>query len=102
MSTNVHTSSAPALALRCPPRAVPRPKERLLEPDRLGDHVDKLYRAAWALTGSREDAEDLVQEMYARVLARPRVLRKEDDLAYLMRALRNTFVSQKRKESSRV
>jgi RNA polymerase sigma-70 factor (ECF subfamily) len=76
--------------------------ERPLEPDRLGDHLDRLYRAAWALCGSREDAEDLVQETYARVLARPRMLRKEDDLGYLLRALRNTFLTQKRTESRRL
>jgi RNA polymerase sigma-70 factor, ECF subfamily len=35
--------------------------ERKLDPARLGDHLDRLYRAAWALTGGREDAEDLVQ-----------------------------------------
>jgi RNA polymerase sigma-70 factor (ECF subfamily) len=61
-----------------------------------------LYRAAWALCGSREDAEDLVQETYARVLARPRFLRNEDDLGYLLRALRNTFLSQKRTEGRRL
>ena len=76
--------------------------ERPLEPARLGDHLDRLYRAAWALSGSREDAEDLVQETYARVLARPRLLRNEDDLGYLLRALRNTFLNQKRTESRRL
>jgi len=76
--------------------------ERTLDPARLGDHIDRLYRAAWALCGSREDAEDLVQETYARVLARPRVLRREDDLGYLLRALRNTFLNQKRTESRRL
>ena len=76
--------------------------ERPLETSRLGDHLDRLYRAAWALTGSREDAEDLVQETYARVLARPRLLRNEDDLGYLLRALRNTFLSQRRNESRRL
>jgi RNA polymerase sigma-70 factor, ECF subfamily len=69
---------------------------RELDPARLGDHFDRLYRAAYALSGSREDAEDLVQETFARVLARPRLLRREDDLAYLMRALRNTFVGGRR------
>ena len=73
--------------------------ERTLDPARLGDHLDRLYRAAWALCGSREDAEDLVQETYARVLARPRLLRNDDDLGYLLRALRNTFLTQKRTES---
>jgi RNA polymerase sigma-70 factor (ECF subfamily) len=76
--------------------------QRRLEPARLGDHLDRLYRAAWALTGRREDAEDLVQETYARVLARPRLLRREDDLGYLLRALRNTFLTQRRTESRRL
>jgi len=76
--------------------------ERTLDPAELGDHLDRLYRAAWALCGSREDAEDLVQETYARLLARPRLIRKEDDLGYLLRALRNTFLNQKRTESRRL
>jgi RNA polymerase sigma-70 factor (ECF subfamily) len=76
--------------------------ERALDPARLGDHLDRLYRAAWALCGSREDAEDLVQETYARVLGRPRLLRHEDDLGYLLRALRNTFLTQRRDQSRRL
>src|SRR5881392_2116984 len=60
--------------------------ERLrLDPQQASDHIDRLFRAAWALCGSREDAEDLVQETYARVLAKPRFLRSEDDLGYLLR-----------------
>src|SRR4051795_12266725 len=69
---------------------------RVLDPAHLADHVDRLYRAAWAMCGSREDAEDLVQETYARVLARPRWLRGEDDLGYLLRVLRNTHISRLR------
>ena len=76
--------------------------ERTLDPARLGDHIDRLFRAAWALCGSREDAEDLVQETYAQLLRRPRLLRNEDDLGYLLRALRNTFLNQKRTESRRL
>jgi len=76
--------------------------ERPLDPASLGDHLDRLYRAAWALCGSREDAEDLVQETYARVLSRPRFLRNEDDLGYLLRALRNTFLNRKRAQRSRI
>jgi RNA polymerase sigma-70 factor, ECF subfamily len=72
-----------------------------LDPARLGDHVDRLYRAAWALCGSREDAEDLVQETYARVLSRPRLVRREDDIAYLLRALRNTFLAGRRTARAR-
>ena len=75
--------------------------ERHLDPRGLGDHLDRLFRAAWALCGSREDAEDLVQETYARVLARPRLLRNEDDLGYLLRALRNTYLTARRTESRR-
>jgi RNA polymerase sigma-70 factor, ECF subfamily len=72
-----------------------------LDPARLGDHLDRLYRAAWALTGSREDAEDLVQETFARVLRRPRFLRNEDDLGYLLVALRKTFLNLRRTASRR-
>jgi RNA polymerase sigma-70 factor (ECF subfamily) len=75
--------------------------ERPLDPSQLGDHLDRLYRAAWALCGSREDAEDLVQDTYTRVLARPRFLRNEDDLGYLLRTLRNTFLTRRRDASRR-
>jgi RNA polymerase sigma-70 factor, ECF subfamily len=74
---------------------------RTLDPQSLPRHLDRLYRAAWALCGSREDAEDLVQETFARVLARPRLVRGEDDLYYLMRALRNTFFTTRRTASRR-
>jgi RNA polymerase sigma-70 factor (ECF subfamily) len=70
--------------------------ERQLDPHALGDHVDRLYRAAWSLCGSRDEAEDLVQETFARVLRKPRFLRSEDDLGYLLRVLRNTYFSQRR------
>jgi RNA polymerase sigma-70 factor (ECF subfamily) len=73
-----------------------------LDPQRASDHIDRLFRAAWALCGSREDAEDLVQETYARVLAKPRFLRSDDDLGYLLRTLRNTFLNQKRTQSRRL
>jgi RNA polymerase sigma-70 factor (ECF subfamily) len=60
-----------------------------------------MYRAAWALCGRREDAEDLVQETFARVLARPRMVQGEDEAYYLMRALRNTFYTSRRTASRR-
>lgn len=72
-----------------------------LDPESLGDHLDRLYRAAWGLCGSREDAEDLVQETFLRVMRKPRILRSEDDLGYLLRVLRNTFVSQYRSSTRR-
>jgi RNA polymerase sigma-70 factor, ECF subfamily len=73
-----------------------------LDPQHASAHIDRLFRAAWALCGSRQDAEDLVQETYARVLAKPRFLRNEDDLGYLLRTLRNTFLNQKRTQSRRL
>ena len=33
------------------------------DPKALGDHIDRLYRAAWSLCGSRDDAQDLVRQM---------------------------------------
>jgi RNA polymerase sigma-70 factor (ECF subfamily) len=73
----------------------------VLDPQSLTQHVDRLYRAAWALCGSREDAEDLVQDTFARVLARQRVLSGEEDVYYLMRVLRNTFLTGRRTASRR-
>ena len=75
--------------------------EHELDPHSLGDHVDRLYRAAWALCGSREEAEDLVQETYERVLRRTRIVRGDDDLGYLLRVLHNTLVSQRRAAARR-
>ena len=63
--------------------------------------MDRLYRAARALCGSREDAEDLVQETYARVLARPRLLRRDGELPYLLTALHHTYCSSLRTRSRR-
>jgi RNA polymerase sigma-70 factor (ECF subfamily) len=83
-----------ALALRA--ATAPAAPVRTLDPNHLGDHLDRLYRAAWALCGSREDAEDLVQDTCARVLQKPRALRSDDDIGYLLRVLRNTYFSRLR------
>jgi len=65
-----------------------------LEPQRLGEHRARLLRAAYAMCGSRHDAEDLVQEAFERVLRRPRFVRRDHDLAYLLRVLRNVWGAQ--------
>jgi RNA polymerase sigma-70 factor (ECF subfamily) len=75
--------------------------KRRLDVKRLGDHVDRLYRAAYALCGSRDDAEDLVQETFERVLRRPRFIRHDGDVAYLLRVQRNTFLEQQRRRANR-
>jgi RNA polymerase sigma-70 factor, ECF subfamily len=72
------------------------PGFRRLDPEVLAEHATRLYRAAYGLCGSREDAEDLVQDTFERVLRRPRFLRHEQDLAYLLRVLRNTWISSVR------
>jgi RNA polymerase sigma-70 factor (ECF subfamily) len=74
---------------------------RQLDPETAGDHVDTLFRAAWAMCGSRDVAEELVQETYVNVLSRPRFLRREDDLGYLVKALRNAWYSHLRRERTR-
>jgi RNA polymerase sigma-70 factor, ECF subfamily len=79
----------------------PQPWPHLLNPDRLSDYIDPLYRAAWALCGSRHDAEDLVQETFAKVLKRPRMLRDNNEIGYLLRALRNTYATHSRTASRR-
>ena len=75
---------------------------RRLNPQSLARHTGPLQRAAFALCGSRQDAEDLVQETFTRVLARPRLVRGEaSERAYLMRVLHNTFLSGRRDASRR-
>ena len=77
------------------------PQPHLLDPDSLSLHIDQLFRAAWALCGSRHDAEDLVQETFVNVLKRPRWLRNRDEIGYLLRALRNTYNSRYRSAAQR-
>jgi RNA polymerase sigma-70 factor (ECF subfamily) len=74
---------------------------RTLDPARLGDRIDRLYRAACALTGSRVAADDLVQDTYAKVLAKPRLLRNDDDIGYLLKTMRNLFYDQRRQAARR-
>ena len=76
---------------------MPSTHAHVLDPDRLGDHFDRLYRAAWARCGSRESAEDLVRDTFARVVSQRRLLRNDGELGYLLRVLRNTFFSQQRR-----
>ncbi len=52
-----------------------------LEPARLAEHRPRSLRAAVAMSGSREDAEDLVQETFEQVLRRPRFVQRGRDAA---------------------
>ena len=76
-------------------------RPHLLAPERLSDHTDRLYRAAWALCGSQQDAEDLVQETFVKVLRRPRFLRDDNEIGYLLGALRNTHANRHRAAARR-
>src|ERR1044072_3079373 len=105
---SVRAAEPSRLAGHAEPAAGRHQMERTLDPARLGDHLDRLYRAAWALCGSRRDARDPGPATDARPPARPglprtpRSPRSEAPLGSLLRALRNTFLNQKRTESRRV
>ena len=43
-----------------------------------------------------------MQETFARVLAKPRRIRNEDDVGYLLQVLRNTFISSRRAAARRL
>jgi RNA polymerase sigma-70 factor (ECF subfamily) len=81
------------------PRRLYRP--HVLDPDALWRHADRLYRAAWGLCGSKHDVEDLVQETFVNVLKRPRLIRDDNEIGYLLRALRNTYASRYRSDVQR-
>jgi RNA polymerase sigma-70 factor (ECF subfamily) len=68
--------------------ALPSPRPRRLSPERAVSHADALVRLAYALCGAHHEAEDVVQDVYLRVLSRPRVM-LGDELAYLSRCVRN-------------
>lgn len=69
---------------------------------RLGDHLDRLYRAAFSYVSTQHEAEDLVQETYARVLSRPRKMIPGRELGYLLTALRHTFIDIRRRRRPEV
>ena len=81
--------------------SAPSSPAQTLDPNRLGEHADRLTRIARRLTGSREGAEDLVQDTFERVLRKPRVLAGEE-IAYLVGALRNTHIARIRAASRRI
>lgn len=71
--------------------------ERLVQP-----HLDRLYRLAWRLAGSKPEAEDLFQELLIKAYG------KLDDLAHidqpgpwLCRMMYNLFIDEKRRFARR-
>lgn len=66
-------------------------KQRLLPLSR------QLYWTAYRLTGERSEAEDLVQEVYARLWTlREKLPPDMNDLPYCLRTLRNVFLNMQR------
>ena len=65
-------------------------------------YLDQLYGAALRMTRSPADAEDLVQETYAKAFAAYRTVQQGTNLrAWLFRILRNTFINDYRKAQRR-
>ena len=65
------------------------------------EHVDGLYRYAWALTRDQADAEDLVQETYLRaVKAHTQLLPDTNLKKWLFVIMRNAWLNQLRHNRS--
>jgi RNA polymerase sigma factor (sigma-70 family) len=66
---------------------------------RLEAELDGMFRFAYRLTGSRHDAEDLVQDVCARAIAaQPKLHGADEGRRWLFRVLYNCFVDGKRHE----
>src|SRR3954465_4427771 len=70
-------------------RTMHPPRPALLNPEIAAEHRSRLLDVALSLCGSRPLAEDLVQETYARGLAKPRALRGAAVFPPPVRPLRN-------------
>jgi RNA polymerase sigma-70 factor (ECF subfamily) len=65
----------------------------------VGPHLKNLYRLAFRLTGQRDDAEDLVQDMLLKLYPRLEEMQAVDNLApWLSRVLYRLFVDQHRRQ----
>jgi RNA polymerase sigma-70 factor (ECF subfamily) len=74
-----------ATAHRTNTRPLPQDFERIFR-----DHYQLIYRAAYRITGTAEDAEDVLQTLFVRLLRRDKALEIEKNpKAYLHRAAVN-------------
>lgn len=68
----------------------------------LRDHHTSLYRTAYLLTGTDDQAEELLQDTVVRLYPRwDRVSRADSPVAYVRRALVNAFISGRRQSAYR-
>src|SRR5262245_30110246 len=69
-------------------RSVPEAIERIFR-----DHAEFVYRTAYRVTGKSEDAEDVVQSLFATILHRELKLEEAGLKAYLYRAAVNASLN---------
>lgn len=68
---------------------------RLVQP-----HIEPLFRLAWRLTGTRHDAEDLLQELLLKLYPRTDELARVEQLRpWLARVLYRMFIDEKRRSN---
>lgn len=68
--------------------------------DLVRPHLERLYRLAYRFTGSRDDAEDLVQNLLIKLIPQERRLAEVDLLGpWLARAMYNLFVDDARRRA---
>jgi RNA polymerase sigma-70 factor (ECF subfamily) len=99
----MNATTTPHISLHAVPAdqsagAAPAPcAGRVLNLEDLRRCMPRMRARARSLVRSREDAEDLVQDTLVYVLRRPRVVANEDPTGYLLRAIRNMWISQHRR-----
>src|SRR5919108_502970 len=72
-----------------------------LDSTTLVEHLDVMYRAALAMSGSAEDAQDIIQDACVKVLSRPRRIEPGRERAYLVTAVRHAWYDRLRARSLR-
>ncbi len=64
----------------------------------ISPHVNHLYGLACRFSQSREDAEDITQDLLIKLFKQQKLLEMENPRAYLSRALYNQYVDYMRKQ----